>query len=45
MLEAENEENGEMQQYYKSLYKEFKNRLKEESPHVLESIERQIQFR
>lgn len=32
MLEADNEENGEMQVYFQDLYKEFRRMLREENP-------------
>lgn len=44
-LEAENEENGEMQPYFMDLFTDFKEKLAVESPQITESIERQLEFR
>jgi hypothetical protein len=38
MLEAENDENGEMLGNYQDLYEEFKILLHRENPQILESI-------
>lgn len=40
MLEAENEENAEMQPYYQDLYDEFRHLLNEGNPQLLDSIKR-----